>query len=82
MKKVLAWILVLAMVFAMIGCSKANEAPAGEPSGETQAAEGAGEAKDMKVVALLSGVITDNGWNQICYESVKAISDQYGTELE
>lgn len=82
MKKVLAWILVVAMVFAMIGCSKANEAPASEASDETQAAEGTGEAKDMKVVALLSGVITDNGWNQICYESVKAISDKYGTELE
>ena len=43
------------------------------------------ETKDlskMKVVALLSGVITDNGWNQICYESVKNISDKYGTELE
>lgn len=82
MKKALAWILVVAMVFAMIGCSKASETPANEPSEEAQTSEGAGEAKDMKVVALLSGVITDNGWNQICYESVKAISGQYGTELE
>lgn len=82
MKKALSWILVVAMVFAMIGCSKASETPASEPSEEAQTGEGAGEAKDMKVVALLSGVITDNGWNQICYESVKAISDQYGTELE
>ena len=66
MKKALSWILVVAMVFAMIGCSKASETPASEPSEEAQTGEGAGEAKDMKVVALLSGVITDNGWNQIC----------------
>lgn len=105
MKKVLAMLLVVAMVFAAVGC--AGDAPTAEQAQqaatevaekveevateaadkvEEEATEVVGETtKDlsgMKVVALLSGVITDNGWNQICYESVKNISDKYGTELE
>lgn len=77
MKKTLAWLLVFAMAFAVIGCSApaaqapapaAPAAPAPEaPAAEAPAAEApAAQAKDysgMKVVALLSGVITDNGWN-------------------
>lgn len=69
MKKVFALLLAVALVFAMTGCASTPD-------------DQAGGEKDMKVVALLSGVITDNGWNQICYESVKAISEKYGTELE
>ncbi len=57
----------------------ANTEAATEPEAP---AEETKDLSSMKVVALLSGVITDNGWNQICYESVKNISDKYGTELE
>lgn len=95
MKKAVALLLVLVMAFAAVACSggqaPAAEAPAAEaPAADAAAPEAAGDAAEggtqdlsqMKVVALLSGVITDNGWNQICYESVKNLSDKYGTELE
>ena len=49
---------------------------------EAAAPEAAGKpANEYKVVALLSGVITDNGWNQICYESAKAISEKYNKSV-
>lgn len=96
MNKTLAWILVF--LFIVTGCSApaatapapqapANQAPVAEaPAAQAPAAEApAEEAKDyssMKVVALLSGVITDNGWNQICYESVKNLEDKFGVPCE
>lgn len=102
MKKVLALLLILAMILSAVGCAGAQapaaEAPVAEapaaPAAEAPAAEApAAEApaapaeaeKDlskMKVVALLSGVITDNGWNQIGYDSVENLADKYGIELE
>jgi len=45
------------------------------------AAEAADYSK-MKAIALLSGVITDNGWNQIAYESVKNLEKKYGVPCE
>jgi Uncharacterized ABC-type transport system, periplasmic component/surface lipoprotein len=78
MKKILSLILVLVMLFS-IGCATTA---ATTTTTTTEQKPEAKDPKDMKVVALLSGVITDNGWNQICYESVKAISEKYGTELE
>ena len=64
----------------------AEAPPADAPASAAPAAEApAADTKDysnMKVVALLSGVITDNGWNQICYESVKNLEDKYGVPCE
>jgi basic membrane protein A len=42
----------------------------------------AADHSNVKVIALLSGVITDNGWNQICYESVKNLENKYGVACE
>jgi len=88
MKKYLAILLAALMVFgavALVGCAPKDEPEVSKPD-ESKAPEASGDykkdPKDMKVVALLSGVITDNGWNQICYESVKNIADKYGIEAE
>lgn len=73
MKKVLVWLLVAVMAFAAIGCSTpAAQGPEGDEGGD-----GTKTAADMKVVALLPGTITDNGWNYICYEALKGIADEY-----
>lgn len=73
MKRAIAILMVLLMTLAMVACTAKDleDVKTGEKTPE-----------DMKVVALLSGVITDNGWNQICYESILAISEKYGTEPE
>ncbi|NLV99463.1 MAG: BMP family ABC transporter substrate-binding protein [Clostridiaceae bacterium] len=90
MKKILALVMAMVMLLgtlAVVGCDKKEEEPSQpvtnaptEPGG--QEGPGGKEAADMKVVALLSGVITDNGWNQIAYDSVKNLHDKYGIELE
>ncbi|MEG1523471.1 MAG: BMP family protein [Clostridia bacterium] len=94
MKKCLAMLLVLVMVFSTVGCAQPSGSqtaiadPATQESTANPDAETATDSattqdlSGLKVVALLSGVITDNGWNQICFESVKNLSDKYGTELE
>ena len=71
MKKILVWLLVMAMVFALVGCGKsaepATEAPTTEaptteaPAGAAPAPASGKDPKDMKIVALLPGTITDNG---------------------
>lgn len=75
MKKVLALLLVAVMVFALVGCG--NTGDKGTDPGSDKGTGDAKAAADMKVVALLPGTITDNGWNFICYEAVKAISNEY-----
>jgi len=66
MKKMLALLLMCTVVFA---ASEAVSAPQADYS-------------NMRVAALLSGVITDNGWNQIAYESVKNLENKYGVPCE
>ena len=82
MKKTIVWLLIVAMAFALVGCGTPSEPADGTPApgGETAAKD----PKDMKVVALLSGPITDNGWNFICYDALKSICDEYmdGAEPE
>ena len=71
---------------------KVEEAPAQEAPAQEAVAEAAApveeaveevasaEAKDpseLKVVALLPGTITDNGWNFICYDALKSIYAEY-----
>ena len=82
MKKILVWLLVMAMVFALVGCGKsaepATEAPTTEaPAGAAPAPASGKDPKDMKIVALLPGTITDNGWNFICYDALKSICNEY-----
>ncbi|MEA4915240.1 MAG: BMP family protein [Christensenella sp.] len=94
MKKALAWLLTLVMVLGMFGCSAttpaATEAPAAATAEETTATEApaatdAPESVDnskLRIVALLPGSITDNGWNYICYDAVQKIGEKYGCTAE
>ncbi len=51
-------------------------APAAAP--EADVPEAAGKpASEYKIVALLPGTITDNGWNFICYNALKNICAEY-----
>ncbi len=94
MKKLLAWLLVLAMALSAFGCAAsqetateattetetATEATASEPAAE--ATDETADYSDIRVVALLPGTITDNGWNYICYEAVQNIGETYGCTAE
>ena len=99
MKKIVAFLFVLAMVISVLGCTaspEAQEPAAEEPvveEAEPEVAEApveleteAEEAEeveykqypDFKVAALLSGVITDNGWSANMYNAVMNLQDKYG----
>ena len=75
MKKLLALLLAMAMVFSMAACSSSNEsAPAEEP-----AEGGEGEATAYSVAMITDyGDITDESFNQATYEACKAFSDANG----
>ncbi len=88
MKQTLAWLLILTMVFAAVGCSAPAAPP---PAAEQPAAEAPADVTDeaptadysgMRIVALLPGTITDNGWNYICYSAIQAIGEKYGCTAE
>lgn len=84
MKKLLALALAAIMIFgvmACVGCAP-KEPQKPDDANTTDVGNSDKDASEMKVVALLSGVITDNGWNQVAYESVKNLHDKYGIELE
>ena len=78
MKKLLALLLALAMVFSMASCTSSNE-PAAEPT----PSEGEGETAAEFSVAMITdyGDITDESFNQATYEACKAFSDANGIKF-
>lgn len=91
MKKILALLLAMCMVFALAACgeSKAPEQPAETPAAETPAeapadetAEEPAEATDMRVAMITDyGDITDQSFNQTTYEACKAYCDENGVDF-
>ena len=80
MKKLLALLLALAMVFSMAACSGGSNEPApAEPSGE---GEGGEEAAAYSVAMITDyGDITDESFNQATYEACKAFADANGLKF-
>ena len=78
MKKLLALLLALAMVFSMAACTSSNE-PAAEPT-PSEGGEGEGEETVTYSVAMITdyGDITDESFNQATYEACKAFCDANG----
>ena len=91
MKKILALLLAMCMVFALAACgeSKAPEQPAETPAAETPAeapadetAEEPAEATDMRVAMITDyGDITDQSFNQTTYEACKAYCEENGVDF-
>ena len=92
MKKTLAWLLILVLALSAFACGKTPtpapdaQAPTSEPAKEETPAETteapAADYSGLRIVALLPGTITDNGWNYICYNAVKEIGEKYGCTAE
>ena len=72
MKKLIALLLVLAMVACMfVGCGGGSDA----------AAEGGGaEEATYKIAYMTNASINDGGWNQACYGGMVGAAEQYGFE--
>ena len=85
MKKILALVLALCMVFALCACGAKTEAPATEaPAAEAPAAEApAAEAPAFKVAMITDyGDITDQSFNQTTYEACKEFCDENSIEFK
>jgi basic membrane protein A len=91
MKKILALVLALCMVFALCACGSssstttattATEAPAAEEATEAPA-ETTAEAVEYKVAMITDyGDITDQSFNQTTYEGCKEFCDENGVEFK
>lgn len=71
-KKILVWLMVLAVLIAAAGC--AEEAPAGEE------ASGGGD-DPLRIGVLFTGSIGDGAWNEAGYDALVAAEEQYGIEF-
>ena len=92
MKKILALILALVMVFALVACgTTAAPAPTEEPKTEEPAAtevpaeepQAPAEETETKVAMITDyGDITDQSFNQTTYEACKAFAETNGVEFQ
>ena len=88
MKKILALILALCMVFALAACGQAAEKPAEQPAeNNEQPAENneqpAEQVAEVKVAMITDyGDITDQSFNQTTYEACKEYAEANGLEFK
>ena len=90
MKKILALILALCMVFALAACGgekapaeEPAEKPAEAPAEETPAEEPVEEAPAYRIAMITDyGDITDQSFNQTTYEACKAFSEANGVDFQ
>ncbi len=80
MKKLLALLLALAMVFSMAACTSSNEPAA--PAEPSEGGEGGEETAAFSVAMITDyGDITDESFNQATYEACKAFADANGLQF-
>ena len=72
MKKIIALLLALTMVFALCACKEKTTTPP----------EGGDEAKDAIAFCSDVGTITDQSFNQFCYAGVEAVAKEKGLKYE
>ena len=93
MKKILALILALVMVFALVACGTTpapapteepkTEEPAATEAPATEATEPPAEEVETKVAMITDyGDITDQSFNQTTYEACKAFAETNGVEFQ
>ena len=90
MKKILALVLALCMVFALAACGGSSAPAAEEPAADAPAADApaadapAAEAPADMMVAMITdyGDITDQSFNQTTYEACKAWSESNGVDFK
>ena len=80
MKKYIALLLALVMVFALAACGSKEETPAPAGSEEAAAPEATGDVK----VAMITdyGDITDQSFNQTTYEACKAFCEKNAVDFK
>jgi basic membrane protein A len=70
MKKLLAVLLVVALIFSIVGCN--GQQAETEPEGDEAA-----EVEMTKVALLMAGPINDQGWNAMAYNGLVRIGEEF-----
>ncbi len=84
MKKLVAGLLVIVMMFGLVACG--SSAPA-EPTtddvttGEVDTEPTVKEAKDLKIALLVPSSPTDGGWGQVGAEAIQVVKEKYGSTV-
>jgi len=79
MKKLLALLLSLAMVFSLVACGGNDDSSSGD-SGDAGSGD-AGTEEKVKVAWICNSSIADGGWNQEGYDTMNALATKYNFEL-
>jgi basic membrane protein A len=82
MKKLVACLLVVILLFSLAGCGGTPVVPEEPATADVSAAEDdKGGGDKLKVALLLAGPISDQGWNAMAYEGLKKIEKDFGFEI-
>ena len=82
MKKILALVMALCMVFALCACGAKSEAPAQAPAAEAPAAEAPAAEAPAAAEKVRIGMVTDVGgvndksFNQTSWEGLQALDPE------
>lgn len=80
MKKLVTFLLVLLMVLSLTGCGSTPAEP--ENTAKLEPESTSSEADDkLKVALLLSGPVSDQGWNAMAYKGLKKIESDLGLDI-
>ncbi|MEI7884863.1 MAG: BMP family protein [Clostridia bacterium] len=80
MKKIIAVLLLMSMLFSLVACAP-PEVKNAEPAATTEAAvTPEAPAKVYKVGAVFTGPALDGGWNEGCFKGLKIMQDELGYE--
>lgn len=71
MKKLVAFIMMMVMVFSMAGCGSSEKSS--DTAAESQTA--------MTICMALNGSINDKGWNYSCYKGLKQVEKIWARKL-
>lgn len=88
MPKKLARLVSVALVFCFLLalCACGAAAPAGQSGSASATAPGGTPAASgkasLRVALILSGTISDQGWNAMAYNGLKEIEEKYGAEVK
>lgn len=90
MKKLIALLLSVTMAFAMAGCASkteettvaTTEAATTEATTEEATTAETTSEEPLKVALCLTGAANDMGWNQMAYEGLIYLEENYGAEVK
>lgn len=74
--------IVLLVLLALAGCGQKGATTEPTKEGSTQPAGDKAGAKVLKVAVILPGKVDDVSWNQVMYQGIKALENEYKDKIK